>query len=67
VNTLFYLEEEEWRGEQRISPPGNNFTTRGQISPLGQSLPIGVKVRMGLREFVKKIGQNLAQPMFGQN
>jgi hypothetical protein len=28
VNTLYCLEE--WRGEQRISPPGDNFTPRGQ-------------------------------------
>jgi hypothetical protein len=24
VNTLYY--SEEWRGKQRISPPGDNFT-----------------------------------------
>jgi hypothetical protein len=40
VNTLYYLEE--WRGKQRISPPGDNFNHRGQISPLG------AKLRMGL-------------------
>jgi hypothetical protein len=33
MNTLYCLEE--WRGEQRISPPGDNFTPRGQNSPLG--------------------------------
>jgi hypothetical protein len=54
VNTLYCLEE--WRGKKRISPPGDNFTPRGQISPLGdnfapgrQSLPLGAKLRMGLR------------------
>jgi hypothetical protein len=54
VNTLYCLEE--WRGEQIISPPGDNFTPRGQNSPLGdnftpggQSLPLGAKLRMGLR------------------
>jgi hypothetical protein len=42
VNTLYCLEE--WRGEQGItSPLGDNFT------PGGQSLPLGVKLRMGLR------------------
>jgi hypothetical protein len=34
---------EEWRGEQRISPPGDNFTPRGQNSPLGATSPLGVK------------------------
>jgi hypothetical protein len=42
VNTLYCLEE--WRGEQRISPPGDNFTPRGQIHPWGTTLPLGVKV-----------------------
>jgi hypothetical protein len=32
MNTLYFLEE--WRGEQRISPPGDNFTPRGQNSLL---------------------------------
>jgi hypothetical protein len=48
---------EEWRGEQRISPPGDNFTRRGQNSPpwdnfapVGQILPLGAKLRMGLRD-----------------
>jgi hypothetical protein len=46
VNTHYCLEE--WRGEQRISPPGDNFTPgpRGQLRPRGQSLPLGA--RMGL-------------------
>jgi hypothetical protein len=54
VNALYCLEE--WRGEQRISPPGDNFTLRGQssllgnnVAPGGQSLPLGAKLRMGLR------------------
>jgi hypothetical protein len=39
--TLYCLEE--WRGEQRISPPGYNFTgdkihPRGTTSPLGDNL-----------------------------
>jgi hypothetical protein len=63
VNTLYCLEE--WRGKQRISPPGDNFTPRGQNSPLGdkftpggqirpwgQSFPHGMKLRMGLRVFI---------------
>jgi hypothetical protein len=52
--TLYSLEV--WRGEQIISPPGDNFTPRGQSShlgynfdPGGQSLPLGVNLRMGLR------------------
>jgi hypothetical protein len=46
---------EEWRGEDRISSPGDNFTLRRQNSPLGdnfapggQSLPLRSKLRMGL-------------------
>jgi hypothetical protein len=35
VNTLFCLEE--WRGKQRILPQGDNFTLRGQNSPLGDN------------------------------
>jgi hypothetical protein len=35
---------EEWRGEQRISPPGDNFTPWGQNSPLGDKFAPGVKV-----------------------
>jgi hypothetical protein len=52
--TLYCLEE--WRGEQRISPPGDNFTppqgtkfTPGEhFRHWGQSLPIGAKLRIGL-------------------
>jgi hypothetical protein len=47
VNTIYCLKE--WRGEQRISPPGDKFTPGWQIHPWGQSLPLGVKLRMGLR------------------
>jgi hypothetical protein len=45
---------EEWRGKQRISPPGGDFTPGRQIHPggqlrtWGQSLPLGVKLRMGV-------------------
>jgi hypothetical protein len=52
VNTLYCLEE--WRCEQRIAPPGGDFTPGDKINPLGttspscQSLPLGVKLRMGL-------------------
>jgi hypothetical protein len=49
VNTLYCLEE--WRGEQRISPPGDNFTPGGLIRRWGQSLPLGAKLRMGLNFF----------------
>jgi hypothetical protein len=54
VNTNNFLEE--WRGEQIISPPEDNFTPRGQNSPLGDNFapgvrvcPRGTKLRMGLR------------------
>jgi hypothetical protein len=40
--TLYRLEE--WMGEQRISPPGDNFTPRGQNSPLGDNVAPDVKV-----------------------
>jgi hypothetical protein len=51
--TLFCLEE--WRGEQIISLPGDNFTTRGQNSPLGQ-------LRMGLRgrRFLRSVSRSEA-------
>jgi hypothetical protein len=46
---------EEWRGEQSISPPEDNFTLRSKkyllgdiFAPRGQSLPLGAKLRMGL-------------------
>jgi hypothetical protein len=35
---------DEWRGEQRISPPGDNFTPRGKNSSLGTTLQLGFKV-----------------------
>jgi hypothetical protein len=41
VNTLYCLEE--WRGEQRISSPGDNFTPRGKKSPLVTNSPLGSK------------------------
>jgi hypothetical protein len=71
VNTLYCLEE--WRAEQRISPPGDNLTPRGQDSFLGdnfahggQSLPPRGDVKNGPEgtllaewpdEFVKKSPQ----------
>jgi hypothetical protein len=43
VNTLYCLEE--WRGEQRISPPGDNFTSRGtKFTPGGQLCSWGSKI-----------------------
>jgi hypothetical protein len=39
VNNLYSLEE--WRGEQRISPPGDNFTPRIQNSPLRDNFAPG--------------------------
>jgi hypothetical protein len=45
VNTLYGLEE--WRGEQRISPLGDNFTPRGQSSPLGAKLRMGLWIIRG--------------------
>jgi hypothetical protein len=41
LNTLYCLEE--WRGEEIISTPGDNFTLRGQNSPLGDNFAPGVK------------------------
>jgi hypothetical protein len=41
VNTLYCLEE--WRGKQRISPPGDNFTPREHFHPWGTKSPLGVK------------------------
>jgi hypothetical protein len=40
MNILYCLVE--WRGEQIISPPGDNFT------PVDHNLPLGAKLRMGL-------------------
>jgi hypothetical protein len=39
VNTLHCVEE--WRDEQRISPPEDNFTPMGQSSPLGDNFAPG--------------------------
>jgi hypothetical protein len=39
MNTVYCLEE--WRGKQRISPPGDYFTPRGQNSPLGDNFAPG--------------------------
>jgi hypothetical protein len=69
VNTLYYLEE--WRGKQRISPPEDNFTSRGQNSPLGDNfapgvkvLPLGPKLRMGLCScLIKEWVQTLPREM----
>jgi hypothetical protein len=47
VNTLYCLVE--WRGEQWILHPGDNFTPGDNFAPGGQSLPLGAKLRMGLR------------------
>jgi hypothetical protein len=44
VNTLYCLDE--WRGEQRISPPGDNFTPPGDNSALGSKF---AQLRIGLR------------------
>jgi hypothetical protein len=42
VNTLYCLEE--WRDEQRISPPGDKIHPRGPTSPLGAKLWMGLCV-----------------------
>jgi hypothetical protein len=54
VNTLYCLEE--WRGNrefhpQEISSPlkGTKFTPEDNFTPGGQSLPLGVKLRIGFR------------------
>jgi hypothetical protein len=36
-------------GQTEFHPPGDNFTPRGQNSLLGPTLPLEVKLRMGLR------------------
>jgi hypothetical protein len=41
VYTLYCLEE--WRGKQKISPPGDNFIPRGQNSKLGDNFAPGSK------------------------
>jgi hypothetical protein len=41
VNTLYVLEE--WRGEQRISPPGIPSPLGDKIHPWGTNLPVVVK------------------------
>jgi hypothetical protein len=43
--TLYCLEES--RGIQRISPPGDNFTPRGQSSPLGAKFTPRGEVKNG--------------------
>jgi hypothetical protein len=53
VNTLYCLEE--WRGEQRISPPGDNFTPRGQNSPLGSKFAPRGEVKNGPLVFEKSL------------
>jgi hypothetical protein len=45
VYTLYCLEE--WRGEQRISPPGDNFTPPGTTSPLGSKFSPRSEVKSG--------------------
>jgi hypothetical protein len=45
VNTLYCLDE--WRGELRISPLGNKFTSRGQIPPLGSNFAPRGEVKNG--------------------
>jgi hypothetical protein len=57
VNTLFVLEE--WRGEQRISPPRDNFTPRGQTSPLGDNFAPGGEVKNGPQLFQRLPGLGL--------
>jgi hypothetical protein len=58
VNTLYCLEE--WRGKHRISPPWDNFTPRGQNSPLGDKFAPRGEVKNGPQEpgsFFKTLGQ----------
>jgi hypothetical protein len=45
VNILYCLEE--WRGEQRISPPGDNFTPGGQLRPWGSKFAPRGEVKNG--------------------
>jgi hypothetical protein len=45
VNTLNFLEE--WRGEQRISPPGDKIHPWGTTSPLGAEFAPRDEVKNG--------------------
>jgi hypothetical protein len=63
VNTLYCLEE--WRGEQRISAPGENFTPRwqkftpgGQLRPWGHNLPLVKNGPKGCQIFLGATYQN---------
>jgi hypothetical protein len=47
-STLYCLEE-EWRGEQIISFPGDNFTPRGQLRPWGSQFAPRGEVKNGPR------------------
>jgi hypothetical protein len=58
MNTLYRLEE--WRGEQRFSPPGDNFTPSGQNSPLGDNFDPRGEVKNGPQTFA----ENLIQTIF---
>jgi hypothetical protein len=58
VNTLYCLEK--WRDKQIISPPVDNFTPRGQNSPLGAKFSPRGEVRNGPLapgEFFKGLGR----------
>jgi hypothetical protein len=49
LNTLYCLEE--WRGKQRISPPGDKIHSWRTTSPLGVKIcPLGMRLRMALRQ-----------------
>jgi hypothetical protein len=51
VNTLYCLDE--WRGEHRILPPGDNITPRGQSSTLGSKFVPRCEVKSAaLHDFV---------------
>jgi hypothetical protein len=52
-------------GQNRISPPGDNFTPGDKIHPWRWSLPLGAKFRMGL-SFVKRIGDTIRVTRFGK-
>jgi hypothetical protein len=45
VNNLYCLEE--WKGKERISAPGDNFSPRGQNSPLGDNFTPEAEVKNG--------------------
>jgi hypothetical protein len=56
VKTLYYLEE--WRGEQRISPPGDKIHPWGTTTPLGSKLIMGLPPRCAPKQLPHIVGSS---------